>query len=78
MEFLVLTFLRFNLSDTGLEIEKIVKYNGVRRCEVPISPKQFMCPRIQSVKKTMENFCQVQLLQCGDFFHSKSKPKLKT
>ena len=28
--------------------------------------------------KTMENFRQAQLRQCGHFFHPNSRPKLKT
>ena len=56
MEFLVLTRLSSNLSDAGLEIEKIGKYNGAYRCEVPISPKQFIRPRAQSVKKNDGKF----------------------
>jgi len=78
MEFLALTCISSNLSDAGLEIEKIIQHNGSYLCEVPISPKQLMRPRVQSVKKTMENFRQVQLRQCGHFFHPNSRPKLKT
>jgi hypothetical protein len=56
MEFLALTCVSSNLSDAGLEIEKIVKHNGSYLCEVPISPKQLMRPRIQSLKKNVEKF----------------------
>jgi hypothetical protein len=74
MEFLVLTYLSSNLSDAGSEI---VKYKGTYLCEVPSSPKQFTRPRAQSLKKKID-FLEVQLLQCGDLFHLKSRPKLKT
>lgn len=50
------SYLSSNLSDAGLEIEKIVKHNGSYLCEVPISPKQLMRPRVQSVKKNDGKF----------------------
>jgi len=50
------SYLSSNLSDASFEIEKIIKHKGSYLCEVPISPKQLMRPRVQSVKKNDGKF----------------------
>lgn len=48
--------LNSNLNIARKEIEEIIKYKGSYVCEVSLSPKQLMRPRVQSVKDADGNF----------------------
>jgi acetolactate synthase-1/2/3 large subunit len=48
--------LSSDLNIARKEIEEIINYKGSYVCEVSLSPKQLMRPRVQSVKDTDGNF----------------------